>query len=400
MLNTLGRSLALAHPDANETIDADDAVLSGASLAERLRALHDEMRADPQLRVLDRVAVAVYDPREDSLQSFIHSGDGANPLARLTERLEALPGLLDIARSGRAIVVNDMAARPERHGPFTQRLIDGGHRARHIVPLRQHDEMYGFLCFNSNTANCFTPELLGRLQPYRRLIAMMVIGEIRAMRAMLAAVHTAREISHHRDEETGAHLDRMAHYSRIIARGLAEQHRLSDEFIEFLFQYAPLHDVGKVAIPDQILLKPGRLTPDEFTVMKEHVAKGVAIIDAIQRDGGLRNLPHAVVLRNIVGCHHEAFDGTGYPNGMAGLDIPLEGRIVAVADVFDALTSVRTYKDAWTNEAAVAHLREIAGTRLDPDCVHALLSQMDAVAGVQRRFRDEAPTPVAGSVAA
>jgi len=122
--------------------------------------------------------------------------------------------------------------------------------------------------------------------------------------------------------------------------------------------------------------------------MKTHVAKGLEIIDAMIQDHGLAALPHISVLRNVVGCHHEAFDGSGYPNGLRGNAIPLEGRIAAVADVFDALTSERPYKAAWSIQAAANFLQEQAGKKFDPACVEALLADMDAVVAVQQQFRD------------
>jgi len=214
----------------------------------------------------------------------------------------------------------------------------------------------------------------------------VVMRELDTVRMMQAAVKVIRSVSSARDEETGAHLARMARYARLIAAKLAERRKLSDEFVEFVFQFAPLHDLGKVAVPDAILLKPGRLTPEEFEVMKTHVARGVQIVDLMMQDFGLRSLPHFEMLRNIVAYHHEALDGSGYPYALSGDAIPLEARIAAVADVFDALTSARPYKAAWTNEEALDLLRSQAGAKFDPDCVAALADNMDMVREIQSRF--------------
>jgi two-component system, response regulator RpfG len=208
---------------------------------------------------------------------------------------------------------------------------------------------------------------------------------------MLAAVRTALQVSQYRDEETGAHLDRMSHYSEVIAQNMSKKKMISNEYIEYVYRYSPLHDIGKVAVPDNILLKPGKFTNAEFDVMKTHVTKGVEIIRSMVNSNGLHSLPHLDVLLNIVNCHHECFDGTGYPNNLSGMDIPLEGRIVTVADVFDALTSKRPYKEAWTNEAAATFLREHAGQKFDPECVEALLVDWGKISQIQKRFRD-APT--------
>jgi len=181
----------------------------------------------------------------------------------------------------------------------------------------------------------------------------------------------------YRDPETGAHILRMAHYSELIARGLG----LSKEDQELLLEAAPMHDIGKVGIADNILLKPGRLTPEEFEVMKQHAQYGYEIL----KGSSSRVLQ---VGSEIALAHHEKFDGSGYPNGLYGKDIPVFSRIVAVADVFDALTSERPYKKAWTLERAAEHIKSCAGTHFDPDCVAKFFEQWDQVLEIRARFQD------------
>jgi two-component system, response regulator RpfG len=181
----------------------------------------------------------------------------------------------------------------------------------------------------------------------------------------------------------------MSQYARLIAGALAAEERLSDEFVEFLYLFAPAHDIGKIAIPDTILLKKGRLQVQEFEVMKTHVTKGAEIVDGIVQELGLGALPHIDVLRNVVLFHHEAIDGTGYPEARSGSGIPVEARIVAVADVFDALTSERPYKPAWSQDAALRYLRERSGTKFDAGCVGAVLARLPEIEQIRRRFRDD-----------
>ncbi|WP_423678814.1 HD domain-containing phosphohydrolase [Undibacterium sp. WLHG33] len=181
-----------------------------------------------------------------------------------------------------------------------------------------------------------------------------------------------------RDPETGAHIVRMANYSKIIA----EQLGLSAADQQLILETAPMHDVGKVGIPDSILLKPGKLTADEFSVMKQHTRLGYEILA-----GSSSNLLTAGA--EIALAHHEKFDGSGYPNGLAGENIPLFARIVAVADVFDALTSERPYKKAWGNEQALAHLREGAGKHFDPLCVDAFFAGWDKILEIKNLYQDD-----------
>jgi PAS domain S-box-containing protein len=164
----------------------------------------------------------------------------------------------------------------------------------------------------------------------------------------------------YRDDTTHQHAERVGRSSALLARAL----QLSEALVEELRQAAPLHDIGKVGIADSILLKPGKLTADEFTTMKTHAMIGSHIL----ADSGSRVLQ---VAETIAISHHEWWDGGGYPNGLEGTTIPLAGRIVAVADVFDALTHKRPYKEAWALDDALAEIRRLSGTHLDPDVVLA-----------------------------
>lgn len=181
-----------------------------------------------------------------------------------------------------------------------------------------------------------------------------------------------------RDPETGAHIQRMARYSALIAERLG----MSREQVDNILQAAPMHDVGKLGIPDYILLKPGRLNPEEREIMKQHAMIGHDIL----KDSA------SVVVQlgaSIALSHHEKYDGTGYPRGLAGEGIPVEGRIVAVADVFDAITSERPYKKSWPIDEALAFLREGRGTHFDPACIDIFFDSLDEVLRIREQFRDD-----------
>jgi two-component system response regulator RpfG len=181
----------------------------------------------------------------------------------------------------------------------------------------------------------------------------------------------------YRDEETGNHIIRMAKYARLIA----EELRLTAMECDEIETAAPMHDIGKIGIPDLILLKPGRHTPEEQDIMRRHPLIGHGILT----DSPSRYLQMGAV---IALGHHEKFDGSGYPQGLAGEDIPLCARIVAVADVFDALTSDRPYKRAWSFQDALNFIRSESGQHFDPDCVRAFELRIDAVAAIMRELSD------------
>ena len=180
-----------------------------------------------------------------------------------------------------------------------------------------------------------------------------------------------------RDEETGNHIMRMAKYSRLIA----EDMHLDPDHCNLIELSAPMHDIGKIGIPDHILRKPGRLDMEELRIMRTHPEIGLKI---------LQNSPskYLVLGATIAYYHHEKFDGSGYPQGVAGEDIPIEARIVAVADVFDALTSVRPYKQAWSNEDSLAYLNDNKGKHFDPACVKSFVSQYSKVLVIQQQLQD------------
>lgn len=176
----------------------------------------------------------------------------------------------------------------------------------------------------------------------------------------------------------------------IIARGIAGIHDLTDEQIEHIVLFTPLHDIGKIGIPDSILLKPGRLDPEERAIMETHVNKGRDIIQKIIGDFNVQHLSDSSIMLNLVACHHEFLDGSGYPNGLKGDEVPIEARIITVADIFDALTSRRPYKKAWPLDEAKAELLGMADAgKLDRDCIHALFADESLLIDIIEKLPDE-----------
>ncbi len=207
----------------------------------------------------------------------------------------------------------------------------------------------------------------------RTHLSLVRADELRATR--LEIVQRLGRAAEYKDNETGWHVLRMSHYSQILARAAGYSEAQAEE----LLHAAPMHDVGKLGIPDAILRKPGALDDAEWEVMKRHPQIGAEILGE-HRSGLL------AIARRIAIAHHEKWDGSGYPEGLAGEAIPEEARIVAIADVFDALTSVRPYKPAWPVEKAVDFLREQAGRHFDPRLVELFIGQLPAVLEVRERF--------------
>lgn len=220
-------------------------------------------------------------------------------------------------------------------------------------------------------------------------------------RNRLEVVHCLARAAEYRDNDTGRHIIRVGRYVGILAR----QMNLSEEMVELMELASPLHDVGKIGIPDAILLKPGKLTPEEFEIMKSHSQLGMKIFDLLgaeekslvrkhtnigQKIFKDMESPLLVMAGRIAMTHHERWDGKGYPNGLAGDQIPVESRITAVADVFDALSSHRPYKSAIPLDKCFAMIKEESGEHFDPKVVDAFFEKKDAIAEVHTELADSA----------
>jgi len=193
----------------------------------------------------------------------------------------------------------------------------------------------------------------------------------------------------HRDQHTGNHVVRVGRYAVMIARQMG----YPENRLDLLEQAAQLHDVGKIGIPDAILFKPGRLAEDEYELMKKHCTLGRQIIDpsgnrTLQTEGNPNSSPLLFLAATIAHSHHERWDGTGYPLGLSRTDIPLEGRIVAVADVFDALASRRPYKEPFSREACIEIIRQGRGSQFDPEVVDAFMACLGEIEEVQQVLMD------------
>jgi putative two-component system response regulator len=226
-------------------------------------------------------------------------------------------------------------------------------------------------------AKPFHPAELGvRIRAGERILAL----ETRDL-----AIFAMAKLAESRDPETGAHLERIRRYCRLLAQRLARHPAYSDqvdpEFIRMIYLTGPLHDIGKIGIPDSVLLKPGRLSDREFEIMKNHTVIGAQTLEAalVQHP----NVAFLRMARDIALTHHEHFDGSGYPRGLAGKDIPLCGRIVAVADVYDALVTKRVYKDAFSHDVARSIIVEGSGSHFDPDLVESFLQIEEEFAGIK-----------------
>lgn len=216
------------------------------------------------------------------------------------------------------------------------------------------------------------------LHDQKQVLEQMVVDRTEKLtNTRLQVVQRLGRAAEYRDEETGNHILRMSHISALIAKGLG----WNKADCALLLTASPMHDIGKIGIPDAILLKPGRFDADEWTIMQTHAMIGAELLTG--DDSELLQMAHSIAL-----THHEKWDGSGYPNGLSGENIPLVGRITALADVFDALTSERPYKKAWSVEDSVNLIKESRGSHFDPQLVDLFLAGLPEVLKIRERFSE------------
>lgn len=237
------------------------------------------------------------------------------------------------------------------------------------------DETKGF---NVGAVDYITKPISPAVVKARVRTHLSLVNADELKRTRLQVIQRLGRASEYKDNETGMHVMRMSHYSKVIALA----HGFSEDAAEKLLHAAPMHDIGKIGIPDSIMLKPAKLTEEEFAIMRRHPEIGAEILG--ESDSDLIDLAKVVAL-----THHEKWDGTGYPKGLKGEEIPIEGRIVALADVFDALTSKRPYKEAWPIEKAMDFIREQKDKHFDPKLVDVFELELPAILEIKNRWVDD-----------
>ena len=344
---------------------------------------------DDDVAILDFLAVLLQSQEPDSLVRFVDPGEAlvwctANDpdLVIVDYQMPGMDGVTFIER---------FRALPERADtPVLMLTADAERSVRYRALLAGANDF-----LNKPVDQIELPArvrnmlALRRSQQRLRSRAVWLAEEVQKATAEILrrereTIYKLSRAAEYRDLDTGAHIKRMAHYSRLIARNLG----MRAEECELLLHAAPMHDIGKVGIPDHILLKPGPLDREETRIMRNHTVIGHQILDG--SDSYLLQMAAVVAL-----THHERFDGSGYPRALAAEAIPIFGRIVTVADVFDALSSRRPYKESWRIDDARSHLQKHAGGQFDPACVQALLSSWDEVMAISARLPDATELKVA-----
>ena len=361
---------------------------TASTYQEKLTIVHDVLKK--RCSGIDRISIALYDNQTHSLKTFIASPVTESPLKNYEFALDVESTLSQIARDSIPRIVNDLRIYEDHDSIHSHAIVGHGFASSYTHPMYRNKELAGFVFLNSFHNRYFRDRVLEQVEIFVHLLTEMVMRELAATYALVAAMRTSISMLQTHDLETGAHLERMSRYTRLIARNLVKQEleQLDDEQVEQIALFSPLHDVGKIGIPERILQKPTQLDREERKVMNTHTVLGRQIVDDLISNFGFEQIPYIDYLRHIAELHHEAMDGSGYPHGLCGREISLEARIVAVSDVFDALTTARPYKRAWTNEHAFAMLQLLSLDKLDKGCVNALVAYPDEVSQIQHQFAE------------
>jgi two-component system, response regulator RpfG len=360
---------------------------TGQPLVRRLEGIHARIIAiEP---AISRLAFAVYQPQNDLLSTYVSHNSSGRSLCFYDRRLATIPSLVALRDQRQCRVIDDLKIELSPTTPHSRWLLEQGWCSSFTLPLFQSERLLGFLFLNAQRAGVFSDALLERLEPHLELLGALIQAELAAIESLRAAVRLALQMTGLRDPETGAHVERVSLYSRLIAMKLGRRRGLPSDFAEDLYLFAALHDVGKVGIPDRILRKPGPLDPEERRTMDSHVIRGMDLVEQLITGLHLVADPKMELLRAVVAGHHEKLDGSGYPRGLQAEQIPLEARIVAVADIYDALSQPRSYKLSMPEDQVQQILHEMAAAgQIDPDCVNVLLAAREQRQAIAAAYSD------------
>lgn len=339
---------------------------------------------------IDRIALTVFEPsvsNETCFQPWVVYELGACiPEHEVDVRTLSFPAF-GSTKNG---LFYASSKKSESNTSFEKSQACSDCRSNFVQPFYFEGKLVAAIYFSASDSYLFGEEIKNHLMMASNLVEQKYCNHLQIKQGIKNCVRIISDLMHARDLETGQHLDRISAYSKLIAEKARIHFNLSDEHIRYIQLFACIHDIGKVGIPDSILLKKDKLTPDERKQIQRHVQIGEAILESIDslitQEFSLANS----IMHNIVSGHHERGDGSGYPRGLIMKQISAEARIVAVADVFDALASRRSYKEPWPFQVIKDELRSQANrNQLDPICVEALLSDEKSLELIQHCFSDD-----------
>ena len=318
---------------------------------------------------------------------------GLQDSIRGTSWLISDTSLGELIQTGNARIINDLEKHCEgkQLKQYNKMILEKGVRSSITLPLKVSGEPVGIIFFSSIHKNVYLQEHMNFLKTLANSIAISLNQSIFVNDVVYSSILALAKLAEARDEDTGEHLERMSKYTRFIAELLLEHNIYTDEinleFVDNIERFSPLHDIGKVGIRDDILLKPGKLSPEEYEEMKKHASYGAEVLRTAEMNLQKRSKSLFGIGIEIAEGHHEKWDGSGYPYGKKGTEIPLSARIVALADVFDALSSKRPYKEAFSFERTMEIIAMGKGKHFDPVIVDKLLANLKKIEQIYLKYK-------------
>lgn len=350
---------------------------------------HQMVNTDP---FVDRISFAIYDQENQRLKTYADSVDKGQGIKQYECALSSLPTLQACVEEHKSRCI-DHIDRDTSDTPRHNRWLKAqGFRSSYASPTYCDGQFIGFVFINSRHEGHFTPEVCHELSPYLTTIQQAAADEYQAIHQILeqASQKLARSAKHHNSAHP--HHQRIYHFTHVIAQHIANDRGLDDEFVANICQFSRFHDIGKLYLSPKSILKAQTLAPFEREKMQQHIALGVELIDSLIATSSESIHPSLETLRDIVAHHQELLDGSGYPNGLRGDAIPLSARIITVANIFDALTSHRPYKQAASVRYALLELEKMVVLgKLDAECVNALRYKQQALEAIIARYPESDP---------
>lgn len=368
--------------------------MKGYGLNSALQELYNNPNFRKYMK-FDRIGLATVD--ESSIIAEMNLSEGSDIKLKKGFKIDIAnsKSLKNLIETKEIRIINNLKKYYEENpnSTSTKLLLEEEFMSSLTFPICKYDgKVIGFLFFSSKNKNTYNEIDKVKINSVGKILSYifernMIIEDLISNSAL-----TFVKLVEGKDPETSKHIDRMAHYAKIIAKQLSQnskyEKKLDYSTIDEIYRYAPLHDIGKVGIPDNILLKPGKLTIEEFNQMKEHTKIGAKILSYYKNNMRKYDLDFFDVAIKIAIGHHEKWDGTGYPNNLKGEQIPIEARIVALADVFDALSSKRIYKEAFSFEESIKIINELSGIQFSPDVVTAFNECKDKIEAIYTQLKE------------
>jgi len=352
-----------------------------ASIQERIKV---------HLPKLDKVCFALYDTREHLLRSYADSSSLSLSLIHYEAPLSSLPYLKKCIENRTATILSDIESL--HPSPYISSLIEDGFQSSVAIPTFIGHQFRGFVFLNSHQKDAFCHSGIELVKPYLNMLEATIFSEYQLVHRLVDKANKLIARSPVYQRESISHKQRVSSYTNIIALELADRYDFDDEFVEHLTLFSQYHDLGKVKISPELLCKQQALTTEEITKLRGHILYGEELVEEFIEECDASEHRSAQLLREVISFHYEFLDGSGYPRQLSGGAIPISARIVCVANIFDALTTHKPYKQACSVPYALLELEKMVyDNKLDADCVNALRDRQHQLKAIIHRYPERDP---------